>query len=130
MHHNNYPRAVLLARIILIHLKCLSTFTHGTWVIIHRSLFPFVLLYNTKKTFSCKWCKVLKQPSNNNTVDPIKRLFGTGLGGGSFTFVFEKCCHSSNINYTVGNVFSQHQSSLISILHQHLDLPPAYSCSD
>lgn len=80
MHHNNYPWAVLLARIILIHLKCLSTLTHGTRVIIHLSLFPFVLLCNTKKTFSCKWCKVLKQALNNNTVDPTKRLFGTRLG--------------------------------------------------
>lgn len=54
---------------------------------------------------------MLKQALNNNTVDVTKRLFGTRLGGGSFAFVFEKRCHASNINYTVGNVFSQHHNT-------------------
>lgn len=54
---------------------------------------------------------MLKLALNNNTVDPTKRLFGTHLGGGSFASTFEKCCLASNINYTVGNVFSQHHNT-------------------
>lgn len=75
------------------------------------SLFFPLCCCTIQTTFSCKWCKVLKQALNNNSVDPTKRLFGTRLRGGSFAFVFEKCCHASNINYAVGNVFSQHHNT-------------------